>query len=70
MANAWLEGKVFTALMIERMVRAAESLFPGAMPWQPRRSRWREIEFLYRQVGAALLPCPIVFWPLCCASGN
>jgi hypothetical protein len=25
------------------------------MPWQPRRSRWREIEFMYRQVGAALL---------------
>jgi hypothetical protein len=25
------------------------------MPWQPRRSRWREIEFLYRQVGTALL---------------
>jgi hypothetical protein len=25
------------------------------MPWQPRRSRWREIEFLYRQVRTALL---------------
>ncbi len=25
------------------------------MPWQARRSRWREIEFMYRQVGAALL---------------
>jgi len=25
------------------------------MPWQAQRSRWREIEFMYRQVGAALL---------------
>lgn len=25
------------------------------MPWQARRSRWREIELLYRQVGSTLL---------------
>jgi len=55
-AKAWLEGKLFTGLLIERMVRSAENIFPpGAMPWQARRSRWREVEFMYRQVGAALL---------------
>ena len=54
-AQAWLEGKLFVGLLIELMVDAAGHFSPGATPWQPRRSRWREIEFMYRQVGAALL---------------
>ncbi|SPF35660.1 hypothetical protein SBA1_1410002 [Candidatus Sulfotelmatobacter kueseliae] len=27
----------------------------GDTPWQPRRSRWREVEFMYRQVRMALM---------------
>jgi hypothetical protein len=54
-SQAWLGGKLFVGLLIERMIHTAESFFPRATPWQPRRSRWREIEFLYRQVGSALL---------------
>jgi len=31
-AKAWLEGKLFTGLLIERMVRTAESFFPWGYP--------------------------------------
>ena len=31
-AKAWLEGKLFTGLLIERMVRSAESFFPWGYP--------------------------------------
>jgi len=54
-AQAWLQGKIFVGLLIERMLHTAKLISPWATPWQPRRSRWREIEFLYHQVGAALL---------------
>ena len=33
------------------------SIFPpGDTSWQPRRSRWREVQFLYRELVAAIVP--------------
>ena len=33
------------------------SIFPpGATSWQPRRSRWREVHFLYRELVFAIVP--------------
>jgi hypothetical protein len=33
------------------------SIFPpGATSWQPRRSRWREVHFLYRELVVAIVP--------------
>jgi len=37
------------------MVRSAETFSPWGYALAARRSRWREVEFMYRQVGAALL---------------
>jgi hypothetical protein len=54
-AKAWLEGKLFVGLLIEHPVDAASSFSPGATLWQQRRSRWREVEFIYRQLRAGLL---------------
>jgi len=43
-AQAWLEGKLFVGLLIERMIHMQKLFPPGATPWQPRQ-RWREVEF-------------------------
>lgn len=55
-ARAWLHGKIFASLLVERMVEAADKFSPGDTDWTVRRSRWREIEFMYHEVCMAILP--------------
>ena len=54
--RAWLHGKLFTSLLVERMIGFAKIIYPGASNWKRRRSKWRETEYLLRELRAAILP--------------
>ena len=56
-ARAWLHGKIFASLLVERMVEAADKFSPwGYRLDRVRRSRWRELEFMYHEICLAILP--------------
>jgi len=57
-AKAWLYGKLFVALLTERLVEYAETVSPGDTNWKRRRprSRWREFAFAFNQVKRAIEP--------------
>lgn len=55
-ARAWLHGKLFVSLLAEHLIAAADAFSPGDTRLTKRRSRWREIEFMYHEICAALLP--------------
>jgi Transposase DDE domain len=56
-AISWIEGKLFVALLLESLLRQAESFFPGALLWNhPHRSRWREQSFLLHLLQQAVNP--------------
>ena len=54
--RAWLHGKLFTSLLVEALIGAARTVSPGDTNWEERRSRWRETEYMLREVRAAILP--------------
>lgn len=55
-ARAWLHGKLLVALLLERLWEEAETFRHwGVLPRQ-RRSRWREVRFLLREMVGTLVP--------------
>src|SRR5262249_3969450 len=54
--RAGLHGKLLVALLLDHLLEHLERFSPGAMIWQVRRSRWREVHFLYRELVAAIVP--------------
>jgi len=54
--RAWLHGKLLTSLLIERMIGAQKRFPPGDISWAHRRSRWRESEYMLREILAAFFP--------------
>lgn len=54
--RAWRHGKLPVALLVERLLGAAETFSPTKRPWEPWRSRWREVRFPYRELVMALTP--------------
>lgn len=54
--RAWLHGKPFLAPLVERLPNGAERFPPADTAWVPRRGRWREVRFLYRELMTAISP--------------
>lgn len=57
-AQAWLHGRMYTSLLVERLIGAAKTFSPGDTNWPQRRSRWRETEYMLREIHAAISGCP------------
>lgn len=56
-AKAWLHGKLLVALLLERVWEAAEvSVSAPDIAYHRRRSRWREVRFLLKEVAVILVP--------------
>jgi hypothetical protein len=55
-ARAWLHGKLFVSLLTEHLMAAADAFPPGDTCSKEGRSRWREIEFMDREICAVLRP--------------
>jgi len=52
-SRAWLYGKLFLALLTEKLARIARTFSPMDMKC---RSRWREFEFIWHQIEQAIVP--------------
>ena len=52
-ARAWLYGKLFLALLTEKLARITRAFSPGATIC---RSRWRKFEFIWHQIEHAIVP--------------
>ncbi len=57
-AKAWLAGKLFVGPLVGRMITEADSISLGDTASTRRRSRWRGVEFLYRQAGEVFAQWP------------
>ena len=57
-AKAWLYGKLFVALLTEKLIATAKSISPWGYIVQSRRipSPWREFSFAFRQVQQVVMP--------------
>ena len=57
-AKAWLYGKLFVALLVEKLIAHARTISPGATAWRRRRppSAWRDFQFMLHQVTRAIEP--------------
>jgi Transposase DDE domain len=62
-AHAWIQGKLLTVLLIERLLEEARFFPPGALR-SPRRSRWREFlearDSLYAVLSLSIPPTQFV----------
>ena len=58
-AKAWLYGKLFVALLTEKVIEQARALSPWGyelLEMLKRRSQWSEFTFAFRQVTQAIQP--------------
>jgi hypothetical protein len=69
-ARAWLYGKLFVALLVEKLLAHANSVPPGGIHFKSNapRSRWREFAFILHQIQRAVenglsLAGAIGHWP-------
>ena len=55
---AWLYGKLFVALLVEKLIHHARAISPGATTYRCRRPRsaWRDFKFVFNQVTRAIEP--------------
>ncbi len=60
-AQAWLYGKLFIALITDKLIGHANRFPPGDTKWTRRQppSPWREFAFAFHQVGAPSIPLPL-----------
>ena len=57
-ARAWLYGKLFAALLVEKLIGHAPPFPPGDTTWGRKRPRsaWRDFQFMLNQVKRSIEP--------------